>query len=77
MKRLLWRTGEQIMWEDKLSGCQMRGWIAVSAAGLLGKSSPETKPFRKLDNKGNPTVQLKQSIAMAGWITFLLGGDMP
>ena len=27
------------MWEDKLSDCQIRGWIAVSAAGLHGRGS--------------------------------------
>ena len=34
----MWQSsGESYMWEDKLSECQIRGWNAVSAAGLHGE----------------------------------------
>ena len=29
------------MWEDELSECQIRGWRAVSAAGVHGKGLPK------------------------------------
>ena len=32
-------SGEEIMWEDKLWEHQIRGWRAISAAGLQGKCS--------------------------------------
>ena len=33
------------MGEDKLSGCQIRSWRAVSAAGLQGKGSCRRSAF--------------------------------
>ena len=38
-------SGEKHTWEDKLSECQIRGWRAVSAAGLHGKGSPQRNVF--------------------------------
>ena len=32
-------SGEEYVWEDELSECQIRGWNAVSADGLQGERS--------------------------------------
>ena len=34
---------EEERWEDKLSGYQIRGWRAVSVAGLQGEGSPKMR----------------------------------
>ena len=38
-------SGDEDVWEDKLSGHRIRGWRAVSAAGLQGKGLPERSVF--------------------------------
>ena len=38
-------SGENNMWEDKLSECQIRGWIAVSAAAFQGQGSHKRNDF--------------------------------
>ena len=42
-------SGEKHMWEDKLSERQIRGWGAVSAAGLQGKGSRKSSFSRPPD----------------------------
>ena len=40
-------SGEEDMWEHKLSECQIRGWRAVSAAGLRGQGLRKRTVFHR------------------------------